>query len=725
VTLRELPLKSVYRSGEDNILTDFYIPCLKSSVLYERAVGFFSSSILIYAMSGISELLRNGGEMRLIIGYPLEDDEFEMLQASESLNHLGSKLSTDLEKMILGANTDLLKYRLKLFFLMTVTGKLKIKFAYRRNGMYHEKIGILHDASGNKVLFQGSANETTNAVNPDLNFESISIYRNWVHEIYSDYAQPYENGFARLWSGSDPHTKTLDIPSELYTFIHKQINRSVEYSRLDDLIEDERLLGERQVVAYVNSYPVVPAEIGGRPFTPYPHQISALRTWAASEYQGIFKLATGAGKTITAMYAVAKVFEANRDERRIALIVAVPYIALAEQWIKELRSFNMNPIPCFGVLETWRDRLNSSISQLNLGELEFFSVVVVNQTLHKEPFQLSMARLSPDNIFFVGDECHHHATSTLASAIPAAAFKIGLSATPYSDELDAGYETDPVRIGALTSAYGGIVAEYGLANALGDGVLTPYNYYIEHVYLTDVEMDEYQELSKEIATWLSSNESELSNKVKDLIRRRNRIINNASQKIPALQRLLEAENIDDKKHTLVYVGEGRVLEQEGSVSLEKDLNQLGAVANCMMNLGWKVSRFTAQENKSDRLAIISDFKEGNIDALVSMRVLDEGIDIPACERAFILASTTNSRQFIQRRGRILRKSPGKEVANIYDFIVIPGMISNSAPAPCFVSLVRRELYRIMEFVKLSKNRKEGESWAANLASQFDLDIKEF
>jgi superfamily II DNA or RNA helicase len=723
LTLRDIPLKSVYRSGEDNILTDFYIPCLGASILYERAVGFFSSSILVYAMSGITELLRNGGEMRLIIGYPLDNDEFEVLESAQPLLHLGKSLTSDLDNLINSANTDLLKYRLKLFFLMTVTGKLKIKFAYRRRGMYHEKIGILHDSAGNKVLFQGSANETTNAVNPDLNFESISIYRNWAADIYIDYAKPYESGFERIWNGTDPHIKTLDMPGELYSSIHNKMQKGIEYSNTDELMEDEALLSERQIETYNNGYPIIPAVIGGTQFKPFKHQMDALRSWSGNEYQGIFKLATGAGKTITAMYAVAKVFESNRSSRKVALIVAVPYIALAEQWIKELKIFNMNPIPCYGARDSWESRLNSSISQLNFSKIEFFSAVVVNQTLKSEHFQGSLSRLSSENIFFIGDECHHHASPTYSNAVPASIFKIGLSATPYSDELDAGFETDPVKIDALNSIYGGIVSEYTLANALGDGVLTPYNYHINFVHLTESEMHSYTELSKEIAKLLSLEESELSTKLKDLIRRRNRIISNASQKLSVLKNLLEALNIDDKKHTLIYAGEGKVLELDDEHASDNDTKQLRAIADVMMNLGWKVSRFTAEEKKNERLEILNDFKEGNIDALVSMKVLDEGIDIPACERAFILASTTNSRQFIQRRGRILRKSEGKKVANIYDFVVVPRQ--SSTLEGCFVSLVRRELYRVMEFVKLSKNRDEGESEATDLAIQFGLEIKEF
>ncbi|WP_026078110.1 DEAD/DEAH box helicase family protein [Pseudomonas sp. PAMC 26793] len=722
MNFKDLNTKRVYRSGEDSILNDFYTPSLTASVRYDRAVGFFSTSILMYALAGIRSLIKNNGEMRLVIGYPLDDEEFEVLKDGGLVSHLAKKLERDLESLIAEAVTDVLKYRLKLFFLMTVTGRLKIKFAYRRRGMYHEKVGIMYDAHGNKILFQGSANETTNAINSDLNFESISVYRSWETEVYAGYAKPYEEGFERLWLGEDPHVAVFDIPSELYTAIHKKVTENNLSMHTIDLNEDENKLEEHGFDIYNKGYPVEPVKINGSEFKVLSHQKKALRSWADNNYQGIFKLATGAGKTITAMVGVSKIFEANRS-KKLALIVAVPYVALAEQWVKELKIFNMTPIQCFGNKNVWEEKLRSAINQLNLKAIDFFSVVVVNQTLKSENFQSSISRIATSDIFFVGDECHHHSSEALSNAVPEAQYKIGLSATPYSDELDVGYETDPIKIENLKKAYGEIVATYTMANALGQGVLTPYNYYLNIVQLSEAEMDSFLELSREIARLYALESTEMSNKLKDIIRRRNKIISNASNKISVLRDLLRELDLEDKQHTLIYVGEGSVLDQGDGDGRSKDIAQLQAVSETMKTLGWKISRFTAEENRAERLAIMDDFKEGSIDALVSMKVLDEGIDIPACKRAFILASTTNSRQFVQRRGRILRKSPGKEVADIYDFVVVPS--PQGKGESCFSGLVRRELYRVMEFVRLSKNRAQVEPIACELAETFDLDIKEF
>lgn len=718
MNLKSLNIKSVYRSGSDNLLEDFYLPCLQCCKSYDRAVGFFSSSILVYAMSGVASLITNGGKMRLIIGYPLKDDEYDALKMGVNLSGFGEKLIGDLEELISNSETDLMKSRLKLFFLMIVTGALSIRFAYRRKGMYHEKIGMMTDSDGNKVLFQGSANETVNAINSDLNYESINVYRSWDQSTYSEYALPYEQGFEDIWNGKDKSIITMTMPSTIYEKIQSKAKEmDATALTVSEPSLDSEILGMSGGTKR-SCLPEIPVSVNGKPFNLYEHQLSALRSWSENNFKGIFKLATGAGKTITAMYAVAKLVEANKGHR-LAYIVAVPYVALAEQWVEELNIFNMCPIKCYGARAVWEERINSDISGLKLGQIDFFCAVVVNRTLVSDGFQRAISRLDESELFFVGDECHHHSTDAMANAVPSAKYKIGLSATPYSSKIDAGYETDPVKVANLKSVYGEIVSEYNMANALGDGVLTPYNYHIVVVFLDYEEMDRYSELSKEIAKLMSYEEGDPSSKLKDLIRRRNKIISNASGKVPALSELLKETSFKDKGHSLVYVGEGSTLESEDISQF--DQSQLQAVADVMMKAGWKVSRFTANEGKVDRLNIMSNFKQGNIDALVSMRVLDEGIDIPVCKRAFILASTTNSRQFVQRRGRILRRAPGKKAAEIYDFVVAPQKTGRGEP--CFVSLVKRELHRVMEFVRLSQNRETSESVAAELAYSFGLDVR--
>ncbi|MCP4987630.1 MAG: DEAD/DEAH box helicase family protein [Colwellia sp.] len=704
------------------MLKDFYIPALKHAKYYDRAVGYFSTSLLAYALKGISSIVKNDGAMRLIVGYPLEEEEFEALKEGDNLKLISDTLSLELEKILENASTGIEQSRLQIFTLLVATNRLKLKFAFKVKGMYHEKIGIIKDENGNKVLFHGSANETTNAINPDLNFESITVYKSWQKEIYTEYAEDFEKGLEDLWAGIDDNIITIDMPSEMYEKISNSYrDKSILINDFD--FDEIKLISELGFVRD-NHYPIIPKSINGQKFGIYKHQEEALKEWFSHGRKGLFRLATGSGKTITAMYGVSTIFEKACRPRKMLLVVAVPYQTLAEQWFKELSLFNMKPIKCFNSRQSWENKLSDRLTLLQNGNIDFVSVIVVNRTLMTQRFNSLITRINKESIFFVGDECHHHANENAKKYLPAADFRMGLSATPFIDDEDWEYDDEPnTQKELLTEYYGNIVAEYGLANALADGILAPYHYHLVLVQLTLDETQAYLKLSNEIARLISINKYKDNIALSNAIRKRNKIISNADMKSVTLDKLLSNHDFTDKSHTLFYVGEGSALvDGEENVALEKDISQLEAISRVVVKNNWKPSKFTSLESSIDRQKLMCSFVEGTIDALVSMRVLDEGVDIPQCKRAFILASSRNSRQFIQRRGRILRKSKGKDFAEIYDFIVLPSNEGDGNKA--FNNLVFRELKRAMDFVRLSNNREQCENEAQKIATEYDIDLRE-
>ena len=719
----DINLKDTYRTGQDDLLNDFYLPALGQTKNYDRAVGYFSSNLLVFALKGVSAVIENKGLIRLIVGHPVSDEEYAALQEGYGLRELSEVLKQELNK-ILNVNSDIEKYRLRLFSMLVATGKLEIKFALRRPGMYHEKLGIMEDLEGNKLVFQGSANETLNAINPDLNYESLSVYRSWEKDIFDRYAAAYIKGFEDIWNGSDSGIKTLDMPSDLYQIIHKS------YVEQGQILFDKEIEKELEVAclyAHNNHYPLIPKTLNGVDFKIFDHQRTALQAWFSHGKKGILRLATGSGKTITSMYGISKIFENSERPRKIFFLVAVPYVALAEQWVKELAMFNMQPIKCFLSRDEWAPLLNNKISNLLSGNIEFFSAVVVNKTMMTESFQNIIKRVSPENIFFVGDECHRHGSELISSKLPLADVRLGLSATPFLDtELDEyGEELDGGNRRRLTAYYGDIVAKYDLVNALVDKVLTPYNYHLVKVVLTERETELYIEYSKDIGRLSAMGNTKDNVALSNAIRKRNKIISNAENKLLVLDDLLKKEDFDTKSHTLFYVGEGKADIEDDldlcRIDYGDDLTQLEKVAHVVRRNGWKVSRFTARENKSDRKLIMDSFIESSIDGLVSMRVLDEGIDLPKCQRAFILASSRNPRQFIQRRGRILRRSPGKERAEIFDFLVVADPVFKEKN---IISLAKNELERAMDFVRLADNRKLVEAEAQKIAEIYNIDLNE-
>ena len=455
------------------------------------------------------------------------------------------------------------------------------------------------------------------------------------------------------------------------------------------------------------SRPTTPQTLNGDEFDLFPHQRAALNAWKSNCWKGILGLATGSGKTVTALYGLAKIFGATR---RMFVVIAVPYQNLADQWVSACLDFGIRPIKCYAGMQSWLEDLSDYVSLYISRALPFGCVVVVNKTLASTPFQNLLSRLPGDSLAFIGDECHHHTTSRLLEALPQQAeFRLGLSATP-EDYYD-GSLTD-----ALKAYYGPICSTYGLSEALGDEVLTPYEYFVHLVTLTPDETEEYSDLSAKISSlFAQAGHSKLpaTDALNHLLYRRARLLGAAAHKLVVLETLLQ--RISARPLTLFYCGDGRVRDEDEGF----ERRQIDAVSQLLWRHNWKSCQFTAYEGLSERRRILDDFRLKVIDAMVAIRCLDEGIDVPACSTAFILASSRNPRQFIQRRGRILRRSPGKDKAIIHDFVVY----CSEASAVDY-NLERRllgaELKRVAEFASLAENPHVTYTALESLLDRYDL-----
>lgn len=437
--------------------------------------------------------------------------------------------------------------------------------------------------------------------------------------------------------------------------------------------------------------PALPTFIGKGKYQLREHQKSALNNWVKNKYQGILKLATGAGKTITALHAGTVITLNDFFYRGLCIIVAVPYQGLAEQWQEEMKCFNMNALLCYKAQTLWLQNLKNQVSEFNLSTKKtFLAIVVVNDTLKKESFLNEINKIHSDRILFIGDECHNHANNKTIELLPKAKLRLGLSATPWNDN-------ELVKKSLLTSYYGEIISEYGLKEAIQDKVLCPYDYFPIPCEMNDEEADKYEDLSVKIAKLEAIKDSGGTineDALMHLYLKRSRILGCLASKLLKLESIIVEKG--RQTHTLFYCGEGGV---EGLD--ENDEKNIDDVTKILHKWGWRTSKFTSEQSLSMRKKIMVTFKNGEIDALVSKRVLDEGIDVPACSQAFIMASTRNERQYIQRRGRVLRHAPYKDKAVIYDFVSIP---PSDRTQNCFISLIQQEQHRIKEFSSLSLNK---------------------
>ena len=697
--LKDLKTKSVYNSDDDNLLEDFYIPALSVANLYQRSVGYFSAVTLAYAAQAFSVFVENGGKIELIVGAFVSEAEYEAVVSGYDQKNIASRLGELFISEISNVESALFQCRLKALAWLVTNNTLSIKIALRPNGLFHEKVGIITDSTGDKLVFSGSANETDKALLPGYNYESINVFQSWRSEL-EDHWAPHVSKFEHLWENRSPNTAVIDFPEAARNKL-VQITQHSEFppSINSERIEWEKFLGKPDH-GKSPMKPSLPKKIHGSDFEIREHQTTALQKWRANDFVGILALATGAGKTVTSIYGIVQI--ASKIEN-LVVIIAVPYQNLADQWCEVLSLFNIFPIRCYRSKSLWLDRLSAAAHYSQTDAAGFTAIVVVNRTLKSPDFQTLLQKFSPDKLMFIGDECHHHGSLSFEGYLPVEArFRLGLSATPE-------HYLDDKRNEHLESIYGKIVDTYTLKQAVEDKILTPYRYTVIPINLTPDEASRYVSLSVQIGRMFAAlknggYDDEKAEPLQAKLRERSRIVASAQGKLPALKKLLKGYD-RPISHSLFYCGDGMVDLEDLEDDSGFGMRQIEAVSTILHEQGWSNSHFTARENKKQRDEILCNFKDKYINSLVAIKCLDEGIDIPACSTAFILASSRDPRQFIQRRGRILRRSPGKDIAEIFDFLVILPEVEDDERGYSRRLLVG-ELERVAEFASLSQNQHE-------------------
>ena len=681
------------------MVRDFFIPCMESSVLYRRAAGYFTSAGLALAARGVASLASRRGKMKLVVSPHLEPSDVEALQAATSnpaaaLRAIAARSLADIEDA-------LVKDRLNALAWLAAAGLLEIKLALRLDarggfarGIFHEKVGIFTDRGGNHVAFSGSSNETAGGLVE--NFESIKVFCSW-RDQEGRVLEEVEN-FEALWNDSTPGLRIME-----FSEAGKEL-----LERFRDLDKPPAGLSLDQVKDPGPQTAFTPPQS----FELRPYQIDAIRAWSKAGGKGIFAMATGSGKTLTALTLASKVAEKNRP---LVLIVVCPYINLCRQWLREMATFGLQPVACFEGKERWQAELEEGYQRLSVGLSQVHAIVVTNATFQSESFQARIRpRVATSSVhhLLIADEVHNLGAEKLRESLPEGiAMRLGLSATPER-------HYDPVGTKAVLDYFGDIIYEYPLSLAIADGRLCRYRYYPIPVELTEAETDEYEELTAKLSKFFTKGDenSEMQQVTMRLLIKRARLLAGAENKLAALDRVIAALPEPPKK-ALFYCGDGRTTD----VITDEEVKQIQAVSRILGERhGLRVRNFTFRESTEEREEILRDLTSGFLDGVVAIRCLDEGIDLPDLRMGFLLASSTNPRQFVQRRGRLLRNSPGKNRAIIYDFFVQPPDLGGKLDDNGFNmerSFFQRELSRIVEFCRMAENGPEA------LHSLHDLRLK--
>lgn len=715
MSFQDLSIRKEYRSLLDDVVNNFYLPILDNSVLYKRAVGFFSSSALVEVSKGISGLIRNGGKIQLIASPRLSPEDIEAIK-----NGFERRYQILEECLIRNLKEPQGPYedeRLNLLSNLIATGVLDIKIAFleanNQIGMYHEKLGLMYDDIGNIIAFTGSMNESAHAFS--FNYEAIDVFTSWTEENSRVYTK--ESAFNSLWNDYEPKIKVLEFPR-----ISDEILARYKKNNIVDLSIDERELGAPDVIDLVDNCPKVPSDISIRPY-----QDEAIESWENHNFQGIFDMATGTGKTYTALAAVSGLF--TRLDGRLAVIIVCPFQHLVEQWKEDIEKFNMKPIVCYSASaqRDWKSRLKTAVTSFSLGVLDHFCMVTTNATFSSDYVQNQMQRLT-DNAVLIVDEAHNFGAEklqqTLLANIP---FRLALSAT-----IDRFGDEEGTK--KLYEYFGEKCIEYTLEKAINSGMLTPYYYYPVPVSLTENELSEYLELTQKISASIfhdNKKHNDLSEYVKMLLIKRARIVAGAQEKIGALSELMS--NYKNDTHMLVYCGATTMRDvdyRENRAPIE-EMRQIDIIADLLGNEhGMRVSKYSSAESAKEREILKTNFAEGKLlQALIAIRCLDEGVNIPSIKTAFILASSTNPKEYIQRRGRVLRNYTGKRHASIFDFITLPVPLDSINSYSDDVlnsvkSLAKKEIKRMQDFASISENPSDVEALVADIVFAYDIILED-
>lgn len=706
MSLKDKKIKSEYRSLIDNVVQDFYIPLLHESIYYKRAVGFFSSSALVEISKGIADMAKDGGKIEIVASPYLSDDDIQAIK--EGYENRQKIIEGALLRQLSDEHEDYYSMeRLNLLANLIADGILDIRIAYMDKdneiGMYHEKMGIMEDKDGNHVAFSGSMNESLTAMS--INYETIDVFCDW-NEAEVDRVKLKESAFYSMWNNIEPNLKVMEFTKISDALIEKYRRKVPNFD-----IDHEQF--KSRMVAYGNmlheSVVLYGGSIGARipeDVSLHEYQKEAISVWVGENYRGIFDMATGTGKTYTGLGAISKISEDLNDE--LAVIIVAPYKHLVEQWVEDIVRFNMKPIIAYGdpAHRDWRKKFSKAVTDQKIRrDKSFFCVVTTNVTFASPDFQERIDKIKSP-ILLVVDEAHNFGARSYARLLDDRfTYRLALSAT-----LDRHRDEEGTAL--LYNFFGKKCIEYPLERAIDEDKLTPYKYYPVLVYLSEIELESYEQLSYEMSKCMIKDKNgmyKLNKRGEILALKRSRVVAGAVQKFEALKR--EITPYKDDNNILVYCGATRVFDEtDTSSDDESDIRQIEAVTKILGNeLGMSVARFTSEENMEERALIKEHFQDGGkLQAIVAIKCLDEGVNIPDIRTAFILASTTNPKEYIQRRGRVLRKADNKPFAEIYDFVTLPRPLDSVSgltieQANRDKTLVKNELARIKEFGRLALN----------------------
>ena len=639
---------------------------------------FFSIDALIELSAGIIPYINNGGIIKIVTSVDLDVRNLEIIKkgidygrnmvSEYILNEIDKSLAQDDELLDLDLITNLI-----------AVDKLQIKIAYLPDGgIYHEKICFIKDADGQSIWFTGSNNETYNGLKK--NAESFLVLKSWQGDMED--IEEQKKYFESLWNNNEEGIDVFDIPEAAKQRLFSKYKRSADICEAIKKFE----------ISFDNSKKTL-----------YPYQEKAVEEFVINRYCHFFEMATGTGKTFTAVKAVERMSE-KMNGKSLYVIVVVPQIDLQMQWKQAFEEIDITP-HLFGgnsINKDWENELSNSIINYHNGDSSVVvSICIYDTFFSKINKELENKRM---NKLIIVDEAHELSRNQINSLSENYKFRLGLSATPERHSLS---ETNRI----LNYFTRGEVQpyEYSIDEAIKSGFLSKYEYYPIIVYLNDFEFSRFKGYTLRLAQLLNAKIRD-DDKIQEVLNKRSIIIKKANSKTEKIKEMAGDINYNFV-NSVIYCGQGKDAGTEESI--------IDSVTLALKEQGkYRVSQFTSKTVNRD--SVLREFENGYYDTLVAIKCFDQGVDVPKLDKIYIMASDSLTRQTIQRRGRVLRrcKETGKSMAYIYDFVCLPpeGVFLETGAS----SLVAKELKRVREYGRLAENISEVNNFIEQLVEDYNV-----
>ena len=729
-----------YRPGEFNSPEKFFNDCLENSKEFDLQLGYFSSATISVLADGFATFISNGGRMRLIINHIVSEEDKEAISKGVHGGVIDCFDLTNFESLRQTFDEYQQQFFECLAFLI-YDKRIDIRIIKPRNkkGISHTKSGQFRD--GDSITsFTGSANFTISGLFNNL--EEIKIDRSdSIDMMVQKRIKGQREEFDTIMEGKKKNVDYLS-PENLVSAImsnygDKDIEELLDVESKLRRIKKERAIRERQerIDMACEVYEI-------EPHFPYPsgpreYQKTAFENWKNNKQRGLFAMATGTGKTITSLNCL---FEIYQRKGYYKAIILVPTITLVNQWEQECRKFQFaNITKVYSKNLTWRDEVerilfNEKYKTEREPEVSYIIISTYASYSRKKVFNV-LNGFDKKRLLLIADECHNMGSGSLVKHLNEIPYlrRIGLSATPERQFDDEGNK----KLNQFFGSEEHYTYEYNMEEAIKNGVLCKYMYYPHLVRLTLDEMEAYVELSDKIAKYFNYNTEtfdHIDEILKMLLLARKRIVHKAVNKLDVFKSIIEKrfQEKGNLKYSLIYVPEGNKPDYVGAqddfdrnenIDDDNDAEHLiNIYTQAVTEVDDHVTVRKFVSGQKDRDEILYDFAEGKLHVLTSMKCLDEGVDVPRSELAIFCSSTGNPRQFIQRRGRVLRTHPDKEMAELHDLVVLPEVNPYSDSYRMEQSLVRGELIRVRNFANLSENPSYSELELREVLDHYALTI---